>query len=165
MKNAINLLYITVLMIILMGVVFYISDVQKYDEKYKIYEGAFVNGFEYIMFVSCTEIEEIGKSKEDRFGTDISYRRVEGFDKKYSKYFISEYEPVYLKVRADISKNDGHTWMGFSHNLDIQEVLDIQPYEKRKCDPPYKPGFEEIKVEYDAETPADVFKKLKKGLP
>ena len=152
-------------MVTLMSVAYYFAEVQRYEEEYKVYEGAFVNGFEYIMFVSCREIDEIAKSQEDRHATDINYHSIADFNKKYRQYFVSEYEPVYLKVRAAISKNEGNTWLGFSHALDVKEVIEILPYENRKCTPPYKPGFGEIKVEDERESPENVFKRLKNSMP
>lgn len=163
MNNSINLLYIAVLLVFTMGISYYFKGVSIYEEKYRIYEGAFASGFEYKTFVSCYEIDEFGKSAEFRYTTDIDHSDISGFWEKYIEYAGAEYEAVYIKVRAEITKNDGPTWMGFSHSLYVKEVLDMQPFENRKCDPAYNPSLREIKVEQDRESPEDLFKRLKAG--
>ncbi|MCF2947586.1 hypothetical protein L0668_05660 [Paraglaciecola aquimarina] len=70
---------------------FYYYEVHRYDEKCKTYEGAFVNGFEYVMFVSCVEIEEIDNTVKDKYTTDIYVDGIAGFSERYSKYFLNEY--------------------------------------------------------------------------
>lgn len=158
--NIVNQLYISVAMIIMLGIAYYLASEKELFGETQVYSGLYAAGLEYSMFVSCAKLPIKHPRYGDGYATDITFRdKNKGFD-GYERFFEKEYLPVFIKVRGQLMPwpND---WMNLSHTINIYEVMDVKKEKDKECDPPFSPRLREITVEYDTESPEKVFERLK----
>ena len=133
MNNA-KRLYIFSTLILLMGIAYYfVKNVQNAGDT-QIYTGLYSYGFEWSLFVSCTELPVKSEYIRDLHFADIDFIGENKFFKEYQSYF-ENHQPVFIKVRGQLSplRND---WMGLNNTIIVHEVLEVKQEREKECTPP-----------------------------
>lgn len=120
--------------IILIGLTYYfIKDIHTSSET-QIYSGIYINQFEWVEFISCTELPANREYTRDLYHAGIQFKDENAFFKKYQSLFEND-QRVFLKVRGRLVHSpDG--WMSLSNAIMVDEVLEVKHESDKECTPP-----------------------------